>query len=206
MTNALEDAGLSDSTLIIISAKHGQSAIDPNRVQRIPADDPSSKAPSDILGGIGTGLTGGGLVGQAIEDDVSLIWLTDPTQIAASAAKLAANEATIGGGEIFAGASLKLIFNDPSYDSRTPDIVVAPNVGVVYTGGKKKVSEHGGFANDDRNVMLLVSNIRISPLTVSVPVETRQIAPTVLKTLGLDPNSLQAVLLEKTPVLPALPY
>ena len=206
MTNALEDAGLSDSTLIIISAKHGQSAIDPNRVQRIPADDPSSKAPSDILGGIGTGLSGGGLVGQAIEDDVSLIWLTDPTQIAASAAKLAANEATIGGGEIFAGASLKLIFNDPSYDSRTPDIVVAPNVGVVYTGGKKKVSEHGGFANDDRNVMLLVSNIRISPLTVSVPVETRQIAPTVLKTLGLDPNSLQAVLLEKTPVLPALPY
>jgi hypothetical protein len=37
--------------------------------------------------------------------------------------------------------------------SRLSDIFMAPQVGVVYTGGKKKVAEHGGFANDDRNVM-----------------------------------------------------
>jgi hypothetical protein len=91
-------------------------------------------------------------------------------------------------------------------DSRTPDIIVAPNVGVTYTGGHKKISEHGGSSYDDRNVILLVSNSRISGTTVTSQVETRQIAPTILKVLGIDPNSLQAVLQEKTQILPGLPY
>ena len=38
MVAELKKQGLLDSTLIIVSAKHGQSAIDPNRVLRIPAD------------------------------------------------------------------------------------------------------------------------------------------------------------------------
>jgi hypothetical protein len=51
-------------------------------------------------------------------------------------------------GEIFAGNSQKLSFSDPAVDSRTPNIIVAPDVGAVYTGGTSKVSEHGGFAYD----------------------------------------------------------
>ena len=206
MVSALEAAGLTDSTLIIVSAKHGQSPIDPNRYLRIPADNSAYQPPSSVLGGVGTGLVGGGLVGQADEDDVSLIWLTDPTQIASSVAKLSAALATTGGGEIFSGPSLDLLFNSPSFDSRTPDIAVAPNVGVIYTGGKGKVSEHGGFSNDDRNVMLLVSNINIPQATVASPVETRQIAPTIVQVLGQNPNLLQAVLREGTQVLPGIPY
>ena len=81
---------------------------------------------------------------------------------------------------------------------------MAPNVGVVYTGSSKKQSEHGGFANDDTNVMLLVSNPRLQPKTITSFVETTQIAPTVLQLLGLDPNQLQAVRIEGTPVLPGL--
>jgi hypothetical protein len=34
------------------------------------------------------------------------------------------------------------------------------------------------------------------------PVETTQIAPTILKLLGLDPHALQAVQVEHTQVLP----
>jgi hypothetical protein len=206
MKQAIEGAGLADSTVIIVSAKHGQSPIDPNRVNRIPADFTTGKAPSDVLGGIGTGLVGGGLVGQADEDDVSLLWLTDPTKVASSVATLQQNEATYGGGELFWGNSLANIFGSPRTDSRVPDIAIAPNVGVTYTGGKKKIAEHGGFSNDDRNVLLLVSNDRINPAVVNSQVETRQIAPTVLKLLGLDPNALQAVREEGTEVLPALPY
>jgi hypothetical protein len=33
---------------------------------------------------------------------------------------------------------------------RTPDIIVQPNVGVVYTTSTKKQSEHGGFATMTR--------------------------------------------------------
>jgi hypothetical protein len=200
----LKKQGLFDSTLIIISAKHGQSAIDPNRVLRIPADNPSDQPPSQVLSpsGVGPGFP----VVQALEDDVSLIWLADQTQTAADVALLEANENLIGGGEIFAGPSLDLIFNDPLSDPRTPDIIVAPNVGVVYTGGTKKVAEHGGFANDDRNVLLIVSNPKYKPSTFNDQVETRQIAPTIVKALGLDPNQLKAVQLEHTETLPGLPF
>ncbi|MGO9577171.1 MAG: hypothetical protein ACLPTQ_22895 [Terriglobales bacterium] len=69
----------------------------------------------------------------------------------------------------------------PLVDSRTPDIIVAPNVGVVYTGGKAKVAEHGGFAYDDRDVLLIVSNPSYKPATFNDQVETRQIAPTIGK-------------------------
>jgi hypothetical protein len=204
MVQELKNKGLYNSTWIIVSAKHGQSPIDPNRLLRIPADNAADEAPSDVLGGIGTGLPGGGLVGQALEDDVSLMWLTDPTQVSNSVAMLQNNESIIGAGEIFSGKSLALIFNPPSADPRSPDIVVAPNVGVVYTGGTKKLAEHGGFANDDRNVMLLVSNPSLSPATVTDSVGTAQIAPTILRALGLNPNSLQAVSAENTGLLPGL--
>ena len=73
----------------------------------------------------------------------------------------------------------------PGGDPRTPDIIVAPNVGVVYTGSAKKQSEHGGFAHDDTNVMLLVSNPDIKAQTVTSFVETDQVAPTILQLLGL---------------------
>ena len=81
-----------------------------------------------------------------------------------------------------------------------------PNVGVVYTTSLKKQSEHGGFAHDDTNVMMLVSNPGLRARTVTSFVETTQVAPTILRILGLDPNSLSAVRKEGTPVLPGLDF
>jgi hypothetical protein len=204
MVNELSKQGLLSSTLIIISAKHGQSPIDPNRVLRIPADNANDEPPSQVLSpaGVGPGLP----VVQADEDDISMLWLGDQAQTAADVAILAANESVYGQGEIFSGPMLGLIFNDPLVDSRTPDIIVAPNVGVIYTGGKAKISEHGGFANDDRNVMLVVSNPGLAASTYTGQVETRQIAPSILQALGLDPTQLQAVQQEGTVELPGLPF
>ncbi len=91
-------------------------------------------------------------------------------------------------------------------DPRTPDIIVLPNVGVVYTGSLKKQSEHGGFAWDDTNVMILVSNPEFERRTIHSFVETTQVAPTILKSLGLDPDDLDAVRKEGTPVLPGLDF
>ena len=107
---------------------------------------------------------------------------------------------------MLAGKNLNLLFNNPLIDPATPDIIVTPNIGVVYTGGMKKVAEHGGFAQDDRNVMLLVSNPGFKSSTFFDTVETRQVAPTILKALGLDPNQLKAVQIEKTQKLPGLPF
>jgi arylsulfatase A-like enzyme len=77
---------------------------------------------------------------------------------------------------------------------------------VIYTGSTKKQAEHGGFAHDDTNVMLLVSNPDFQARTVTSFVETTQVAPTILQALGLDPSDLDAVQKEGTPVLPGLGF
>jgi hypothetical protein len=149
------------------------------------------------------------------QDDISLLWLADSSLTSQAVNALETQAAAAGIGEIFYGASLRTMFNAPGVpekfggeggDSRTPDIVVQPNVGVIFTGSSKKQAEHGGFAHDDTNVMLLVSNPKWNPRTVTSVVETTQVAPTILKLLGLDPKKLEAVQKEGTPVLPGLGF
>ena len=82
--------------------------------------------------------------------------------------------------------------------------MVTPNFGVVYTGSSKKQEEHGGFSHDDTNVMILVSNPSFRAKTLTTPVQTAQVAPTILKALGLKPESLHAVQVQGTEVLPGI--
>ena len=102
------------------------------------------------------------------------------------------------------------MFNKPGLppigDPRSPDIIVSPNNGVTYSKSTAKQAEGGGFSHDDTNVMILVSNPKFGPKTISTPVQTAQVAPTILKALGLDPGAPQAVQLEGTPVLPGVPF
>jgi arylsulfatase A-like enzyme len=75
----------------------------------------------------------------------------------------------------------------------------------VYTGGTSKIAEHGGDDPQDRNVPVLVVLPRLRDgRTIGAPVETTQIAPTILALLGLNPDALQAVRIEHTQVLPGL--
>jgi hypothetical protein len=145
---------------------------------------------------------------QALEDDISLIWLKHHSDTLKDVTLLEASAATIGanGGEIFYGRNLDLMFSDPTTPegSRTPDIIVAPNVGVIYTGGKKKPAEHGGFAHDDTNVIMLAAHPALPTRIVNSPVETAQVPPTILALLGLDPSRLIAVQQKGTQVLPGI--
>jgi hypothetical protein len=218
MVAALKQNGVYDSTLIIITAKHGQSPVDSARYTGITATGPVTTSPATILDAAGclplsespSNPTGIG----ATEDDVSLIWLNSGCTTASAVSMLRTQSpatANIAGiGQIFAGPGITQIYNaaglPPSGDPRTPDILVTPNVGVTYSGSSKKLAEHGGFAHDDVNVIMLLSNPRFSAKTVTTPVETMQVAPTILAALGLDPHSLQAVQKEGTLVLPELDF
>jgi len=220
MVAALKHEGLFESTAIIVTAKHGQSPIDPNRFFPIPGHSGNNGTPpSGIIGNLLPAVYNDPNNGLGLaEDDISQIWLADPKTTADAVTALENASATIGLGQIYYGASLNALFNPPGVpenpgpccklreggDPRTPDIVVIPNVGVVYTGNLKKQSEHGGFAWDDTNVMLLVSNPHLEAHTVHSFVETAQVAPTILKILGLNPGALDAVRQEGTPVLPFL--
>jgi hypothetical protein len=202
---------LFNSTTIIITAKHGQSPIDPNRFFPIPGHaGTNGKSPSAILGSAFLPDSEINQIGPT-EDDVSLLWLSPGASTLAAVSLLESNAKAAGIGQIFYGPSLAAIYDTPGLpasggDPRTPDIIVAPNVGVVYTGSLKKQSEHGGFAQDDTNVILLVSNPSLQARTVTSFVETTQVAPTILRILGLDPRSLDAVRKEGTPELPGLHF
>jgi phosphoglycerol transferase MdoB-like AlkP superfamily enzyme len=92
----------------------------------------------------------------------------------------------------------------PAGDSHAPDLIGIAQHGVVYTGGVKKIAEHGGAADDDRDVALVVSGAGVRHESVNAtPVQTAQIAPTILRLLGLNPNALQAVRIDHTHQLPA---
>ena len=215
MVSELGKQHMLDTTLIIVTAKHGQSPIDPNRVLRIHGDVPTDKSPATILGSSFIPDSELNQIGPT-EDDVSLLWLKDSSDTASAVSILETDSPAIpqadniaGIGQIFWGLGIAPMFNLPGLpphgDPRTPDIVITPNVGVIYTNHQAKVAEHGGFANDDTNVMMLVSNPRFHAQTVTSPVETMQVAPTVLEALGLSPEDLQAVQIEGTQVLPGLP-
>ena len=104
-----------------------------------------------------------------------------------------------------AGHEITLKFNSPLKDPATPDILVQPIYGTIYTTSTAKNAEHGGFSWGDTNVGLIVSNPSIEHRTVKTPVATSEVATTILKALGIDPSELSAVRKEGTPVLPFAP-
>jgi hypothetical protein len=107
------------------------------------------------------------------------------------------------------GHELAEIFGDPTSGdpiaaARAPNVVIQPNWGVIYSGSTKKISEHGGGTLDDTTVALLVSQPGLRRRVVTSHVWTKQVAPTILRALDLDPRALEAVVKEGTTALPGL--
>lgn len=201
--NALVSAGIYDDTLVIITAKHGESPIDTAQYVADGANTPATLLGTAIpfsespLNTTGIGAT---------EDDVSVLWLKPSASVTAAVNLLDKDAAAIGLGEIYYGPSLALNYGvgglNPGEDPRSPDIVVTPNVGITYSGSATMIGDHGGFAHDDTNVIMLVSNPSFSARTVYSGVTTMQVAPTIVQALGLSPTLLDAVKAEGTPALP----
>jgi len=223
MVSELKAKKLYESTLIVVTAKHGQSPSDHKLLVKngdtltalLQSNNYLDSAgnwgqASTASGNLndGSGLSGTGMVQT---DDVGLIWLKDPSQLTSVVATLNANLGCTAPGicadgpaaSILYGAAIASKFGDPAH-GRTPDIIVQPNPGVIYTSSKKKDAEHGGNAPDDSHVALLVSNVHLKRSVNDSKVGTTQVAPTILKALGLSPELLHAVREEHTEVLPDL--
>jgi Type I phosphodiesterase / nucleotide pyrophosphatase len=203
IVNALKNAGIYDDTLIIVTAKHGESPINPSSYVADGANTPATLLGTAVpfsespLNSTGIGAT---------EDDVSVLWLKKGASVNAAVTLLEKSAAAIGLGQIYYGPTVALNYNagglDPGEDPRSPDIIVTPNVGVTYSGSTTMIGDHGGFAHDDTNVILLVANPSFTAQTVSALTATTQVAPTIVKALGLTPRALDAVKAEGTTVLP----
>jgi hypothetical protein len=214
MIKALKEQGIYESTLFIVSAKHGQSPINPLKVNKpghladlvaaLPdgATNPAAIAINNAGNNCPTGPCG-----AISDDDVALIWLQGQNiSTSQVAAYLNTNANALFIDEVMAGNELTLKFNDPAHDSRTPDVIVQPIYGTIYTTSSKKIAEHGGFSYGDTNVGLIVSNVHLAPVTLKTPVATSQVAVSILRAMGLDPNALHSVQVEKTEELPGLPF
>ena len=215
--NELRARHLWDSTAIILTAKHGQSPQNPNDLTRI--DD------GPIIAAINAAWTqahpgAAALVAANTDDDAMMLWLSNRSHEATSFVKryllshTATGNTAAGGSRtlassglvrVYAGRGAARYFGVPKGDPNHPDIWGVVQHGVVYTGGTGKIAEHGGADPEDRDVPLVVyAPAVVDPSVVSASVETTQIAPTILRLLGLDPQSLGAVRIEGTRVLPGL--
>ena len=194
MVSALEAQGLADSTLIIISAKHGNSPVDPATLVRI-----NPAVINTIIDAVAPGV-----LALLSADTGPLIWLKDQTQTKAVAEALnqPVNRVAARVAQVLWGADLAALFPDPLTDSRTPDIILVPEPGTVYTTALTKIADHGGFGDQDVHVALLVSQTSLPNKAIDDPVETRQIACTILKALQLTCDALVSQQVEPSKFLP----
>jgi hypothetical protein len=216
MVSALHDRGLLDRTAIIVSAKHGQSPMNVAALNRIKdgqiIDALNAAWNKDHQGGNPTATP---LVAFGVDDDGMLLWLNDRSATATDYAReflLGYNDSSAsvdgkpvqsaGLSQVYTGTAAARLFGVEPTDPRVPDVIGIAQYGVVYTGHKAKIAEHGGDHVEDRNVPILPVRPGAPGGTgVTKPVETTQIAPTILKLLGLNPRELEAVRLEGTQAL-----
>jgi hypothetical protein len=208
MLDALDQKHLLDSTVIIVGAKHGQSPIDVAKLHmligstnpKVPTGQDDVVDPAKLLNNNGI------MLAQETSDDVALLWLDDQKQLNAALKVLkddqnGPNSTRIE--KIYANGPLVSKFGNPKF-GRTPDIIIQPIQGTIYSKSAKKIAEHGGFAEDDTHTLLVISNPNLKSKQVNKSVTNMQVAPTILQLLGLNPKALEAVRMEHTELLPSL--
>ncbi|MDR3373870.1 MAG: alkaline phosphatase family protein, partial [Ancalomicrobiaceae bacterium] len=193
ISDALLKAGIADKTFVILSAKHGQSPVDPS-LRKILDKKALTKA-------IEAAAPGG--VAHTTYDTAAYIWLKNQAEAPAVAKMLQDRKAEFSVAKVYEGATLTEFFNDPKTDGRMPDVMMQPVAGVIITkASASKIAEHGGSLTLDRHVALVVAGPGVNTLKIDAPVSTTSVAPTILGVLGLDPAALDAVKAEGTQPLP----
>jgi len=215
LITAIDRRGLGNSTTIILTAKHGQSPQDPNQLVTV-QDGPIVSAINAAWAQTHPSNTS--LIVAGTNDDLWQSYLSDPSRTASDFVKtylwnhpahgfdVDKNPVTVphsGLARIWAGAEVARFFGAPVDDGRYPDVFGKVQEGVVYAK-PTKLAEHGGMNPGDRHVLMLVAGPGVPARVDRAPVETTQVAPTILLLLGLHPSALRAVRVEGTKVLPGL--
>jgi hypothetical protein len=187
--NKMKAKKIYDQTLMIVCSKHGQSPIDPTQFKEV---DPAVFT-KEV--GVNTSFI--------TFDDIGLVFLENRADLSKAVANLNAHKTDLRIDQIIYGdQQVDLGYGDATKDAAVPDIIVQPLKGTIYTTSKAKIAEHGGGTDDDRNVACFAHNPKLKPQTFNGKLFTTQVAPTILKALGLDPKKLQGAQKEKTQPLP----
>jgi hypothetical protein len=216
MVTQISKDGLTNSTTIIVTAKHGQSPQDPKKLITVkdgPIIDAINAAwaashPSNPT-----------LIVAGTDDDLWQSYLSDNSPVACNFVKnylwnhtaagfdVNKNPVTVehsGLSRIWAGADAAAFFGVAVNNGNYPDVFGQVQEGIVYAKPGKKLAEHGGMNAGDRHVLMIVDGPGVTKGTYTGVATTTQVAPTILQLLGLDPASLTAVQVEGTSVLPGI--
>ena len=222
MVRALKRAHEYSRTTIIVSAKHGQSPMAGKSLKRI--DDGPFLDALNTAWKSSHPTQPQPLVAASLNDDGMLLWFSpgDQTKTADAFAtgfikryhgsgtgadgKAKATNihgapvayTSTGVARIYAGSAAARFVDASVRDPRVPDLIGVVQHGVVYTGKTSKIAEHGGNSAEDRHVPLVIAGPGIHHRVRTAVVETVQIAPTILRLLGLHPSALAAVRTEHT--------
>jgi hypothetical protein len=134
-----------------------------------------------------------------------MIWLSDSAKTNAVVKALGDQAAALGIQDIYSGARLALTLDSPAKDSRMPDILLQPALGVLWGNTySSALAGYGGLSDEDTHVALLVSGAQLTGRTDPTWVPTTQVAPLLLRALGMEKFDLDALHREHTPALPGI--
>jgi hypothetical protein len=191
----LKDRHLYDSTWIIVTSPYGHAPIDQRKRRVIPIAELTAVANS-IHPGLAAHVSGG---------DVGMIWLREPSMTPAVVKAYGDKSAALGVQEIYSGAKLGLTLNLPDQDTRMPDIILQPELGVAWVSPADSApATYGGMQDEDTHVALLVAGSQLTGRVDKTWVPTSQVAPLLLRALGIEKFDLQALHREHTPALPGI--
>jgi hypothetical protein len=191
----LKSKQLFDATWIVVAAPYAQSPIDARQRVAAPIATLRDVVTKAVPGSIAH-LSGG---------DVAMIWLRDKQTTERIAKALSDDSARLGIQDIYYGARLALTLNTPATDSRMPDIILQPRAGVIWTSqNEHALMFHGGMLDQDTHVALMISGAQLTGRADPTYVPTTQLAPLLLRALGMEKFDLRALHQEHSPALPGI--
>jgi arylsulfatase A-like enzyme len=195
IVDALREKDLLNSTWIIVVSPCAEAPMRPQQRREIPL----SAVQAAVEG------TRSGLIAHISGGGVARIWLVDPSKTKIVVRVLNTAAESLGIRDIDAGRRLSLTLNSPQSDPRRPDIVLHGEAGVIWTRGSRHPAMIGGGDDDEStHVALLVSGPQFMDRSDPTWVPNTQIAPLLLRALGLEKFDLQALHREHTPALPGI--
>jgi hypothetical protein len=188
--NHLESVGKLDSTLLVLSSKQGQSPVNETSLKHVSSDGLLKSTGVDVAFWTG--------------DDAALIWLKNSYDADTAKKNLMANATALNIDYVLAGDEVwEFGFGNPRKDPRAPDVAVIAKDGTLFSTNSQ-TENHGAWLPDDLEVPLIFYNPAFSAMKISLPIQTKQIASTMLAALGLPLAQLDSWRVEGSPVIPYL--
>jgi hypothetical protein len=191
----LKSKQLFDSTWIAVASPYGQSPMDRRQLALMPLGRIRSALEAKLPGNV-VHMSGG---------DAAMIWLRDSEKTVQAVTVLSDAAPALGIQEIYWDGRPSLTLGSPAKDSRMPDIILQPRAGVIWTPqDTHALMFHGGMLDQDTHVALMLSGVPLTGRSDPTYVPTTQLAPLLLRALGIEKFDLRALHVEHSPALPGI--